>query len=168
MIAANVALIAVLQAIRLRWLQLNSGFNCLSKLSLICAPIPSPCTSRNLNLNPFCKLTDNTSLAKWKPAIHATYANVSETPNYIRELPGPMRLVYAGGMAERELITSLAQVFIIHINSEKYQISLFLSQEEYYNAFEKDIAVVNIFLGKPTVFGKFLFSRLYATSLMLN
>ena len=59
MIAANVALIAVLQAIRLRWLQLNSGFNCLSKLSLICAPIPSPCTSRNLNLNPFCKLTDN-------------------------------------------------------------------------------------------------------------
>ena len=79
-----------------------------------------------------------------------------------------MRLVYPDGMAERELITSLAQVFIIHINTEKGQICVFLSQEEYYNAFEKDIAVVNIFLGKPTVFGKFLFSLLQATSLMLN
>ena len=79
-----------------------------------------------------------------------------------------MRQVYPDGMAERELITSLVQVFVIHINSERYQICVLLSQEEYYNAFEKDIAVVNIFLGKPTVFGKFLFSRLHAPSLMLN
>ena len=26
----------------------------------------------------------------------------------------------------------------------------------YYNAYEKDIAVVNIYFGKPTVFGRFL------------
>ena len=123
MIAAIAVLIAILQATRLRWLQLNSGFNCLSKLSLICAPIPSPCTSRNLNLNPFCNLTDNTSLAKWKPAIQATYGNTSEAPGYIRDLSGPMRLVYPDGMAKRELITSLAQVLISHVFvlSEKSQ-----------------------------------------------
>ena len=78
-----------------------------------------------------------------------------------------MRLVHPDGMAERELITSLDKVIFTHIISEKYQICVFLPQKEYYNAFEKDIAVVNIFLGKPTVFGKFLFSRLHATNLML-
>ena len=38
--------------------------------------------------------------------------NISEAPGYIRELSGPMRLVYPDGMAERELITSLAKVLI--------------------------------------------------------
>ena len=86
----------------------------LSQNMYICLIVyfPSPCTSRNLNLNSFCNLTDDTSLAKWKPAIQATFANVSETPDYIRELSGPMRLVYPDGMAERELITSLAKVLI--------------------------------------------------------
>ena len=65
-----------------------------------------------MNLNSFCNLTDDTSLAKWKPAIQATYENISEAPDYIRELSGPMRLVYPDGMAERELITSLAKVLI--------------------------------------------------------
>ena len=73
---------------------------------------PSPCTSRNLNLNSFCNLTDGTSLAKWKPALEATYGNISELPDYVRELSGPMRLVYPDGMAEKELITSLAKVLI--------------------------------------------------------
>ena len=84
---------------------------------------PSPCTSRNLNLNSFCNLTDDTSLAKWKPAIQATYGNTSEAPGYIRELSGPMRLVYPDGMAERELITSLAKVQInqVFVLSEKSQ-----------------------------------------------
>ena len=72
----------------------------------------SPCTSRNLNLNSFCNLTDDTSLVKWKPAILATYGNISESPDYVRELSGPMRLVYPDQMAEKELITSLAKVLI--------------------------------------------------------
>ena len=86
----------------------------LSQNMFICLIVyfPSPCTSRNLNLNSFCNLTDNTSLAKWKPAIQATYENISKSPKYIRELPGPMRLVYPDEMAERELITSLAKVLI--------------------------------------------------------
>ena len=65
-----------------------------------------------MNLNSFCNLTDYTSLAKWKPAIQATYENISKSPRYIRVLSGPMRLVYPVGMAEKELITSLAKVFI--------------------------------------------------------
>ena len=73
---------------------------------------PSPCTSRNLNLNSLCNLTDDTSLAKWKPAIQAMYGYIPEAPGYIRELPSPMRLVYPDGMAKRELITSLAKVLI--------------------------------------------------------
>ena len=62
-------------------------------------------------------------MAKWKPAIQATYGNISELPDYIRELSGPMRLVYPDGMAERELITSLAKVQINHVFvlSEKSQ-----------------------------------------------
>ena len=89
----------------------NSYIN-LSRNMYVNGFFPSPCTSRNLNLNSFCNLTDGTSLAKWKPAIQATYENTSEAPGYIRKLPGPMRLVYPDGMAERELITSLAKVLI--------------------------------------------------------
>ena len=87
---------------------------------------PSPCTSRNLNLNSFCDLTDNTSMAKWKPAIQATYGNISELPDYVRELSGPMRLVYPDGMAERELISSLAKVQInqVVVLSEKSQAAI--------------------------------------------
>ena len=41
----------------------------------------------------------------------------------------------------------------------------FLKVEPHYNAYEKDIAVVNIFFGKPTVFGK---NQLNYTSLTFN
>ena len=120
-------------------------------------PHPSPCTSRNLNLNSFCNLTDDASLAKWKPAIQATYENISKSPRYIRELSGPMRLVHPDWMAEKELITSLIKVLIHQVVVlEQFHFSF---QGEYYNAFEKDIAVVNIFFGKSTVFGKVLFSH---------
>ena len=65
-----------------------------------------------MNLNSLCNLTDATSLAMWKPAIQATYGNSSESPDYIRGLTGPMRPTYPDGMAERELLTSIAQVLI--------------------------------------------------------
>ena len=102
----------ILQATRLQSLQRNSGFYGLSKISPNRHPNPSPCTSRNLNLNSFCNLTDDTSMAKWKPSIQATYENISKSPSYVRELSGPMRLVHPDWMAEKELITSLTKVFI--------------------------------------------------------
>ena len=79
-----------------------------------------------MNLNSLCNLTDDSSLAKWKPTIQATYGNISEAPDYIRVLPGPMRLVYPDGMAERELITSLAKVQIkqVFVLSEKSQAAI--------------------------------------------
>ena len=78
----------------------------------------SPCTSRNLNLNSFCNLTDNTSMGKWQPALEAIYGNTSEGPVYIRELLSPMRPVYPDGMVERELINSFYQVLIISTKKE--------------------------------------------------
>ena len=65
-----------------------------------------------MNLNSICNLTDATSMAMWKPAIQSTYGNSSKSPDYIRELTGPMRPTYPDGMAERELLTSIAQVLI--------------------------------------------------------
>ena len=65
-----------------------------------------------MNLNSLCNLTDATSMAMWKPAILSTYGNSFESPDYIRELTGPMRPTYPDGMAERELLTSIAQVLI--------------------------------------------------------
>ena len=51
-------------------------------------------------------------MAMWKPAIQSTYGNSSVSPDYIRELTGPMRPTYPDGMAERELLTSIAQVLM--------------------------------------------------------
>ena len=65
-----------------------------------------------MNQNSFCNLTDTTSLAMWKPAIQATYGNSSESPDYIKVLTGPMRPTSPDGMAEKELLTSIAKVLI--------------------------------------------------------
>ena len=69
----------------------------------------SHCNSRNLNLNPFCDLS-KTTLAMWQPDVKATYGNGSEAISYIKGVEGPMRLKYPYDMAEKELITSLAEV----------------------------------------------------------
>ena len=65
-------------------------------------------------------------MAKWKPAIQATYGNTSDPPDYVRELSGPMRLVYPDRMAERELMTSLVKVQInqVFVLSEKSQAAI--------------------------------------------
>ena len=65
-------------------------------------------------------------------------------------MTGPLRLKYPSA-PEKELLASLTQVLI--------QNALFIKNdpiqgEAYYNAFEKDIAVVNIFFGGSTVFGE--------------
>ena len=53
------------------------------------------------------------ALAKWQPAVNATYG--STTTTYTNEVEGPMRLVYPGqGKAapEGELLTSLTEVVL--------------------------------------------------------
>ena len=54
-------------------------------------------------------------------------------------------------MDKRELITSLTEVETDHMYL--YLIRYFQG-EIYYNAYEKDIAIVNIFFGEPTVYGE--------------
>ena len=68
----------------------------------------SQCDSRNLNLSPFCNLS-TTSLAMWQPSVRETYGILA--PAYINETTGPLRLKYPNRMGERELITSLSEVF---------------------------------------------------------
>ena len=55
-------------------------------------------------------------------------------------------------MADKELISSLTQVSANSLNLISYQ-PLYQDQVSY-NAYEKDIAIVNIFFGDSTVFGE--------------
>ena len=56
-------------------------------------------------------------------------------------------------MGERELISSLAKV-ILDLKQTSDLISLCYQDQVHYNAYEKDIAIVNIFFGESTVFGQ--------------
>merc|ERR1719150_2766623 len=95
----------------------------------------SSCNSRNLNLSPFCQLTStSTTLAMqmWQPSVLKTYGD--KTTSYVEGISGPLRDKYSDAMEKEELITSLTQDQIP------------------YNAYDKDIAIVNIFFGDSTVF----------------
>ena len=132
----------------------------------------SSCDSRNLNLSPFCNLT-STSLAMWQPSVQETYGNLKT--DYIEQISGPLRLKYPNSMADEELITALTKVkpckgLCSNLPPQtNYEILLLCSTSApwhslcntvpqgnlYYNAYEKDIAIVNLFFGEPTVFGVF-------------
>ena len=134
----------------------------------------SSCDSRNLNLSPFCNLT-STSLAMWQPSVLETYGNLKT--DYIEQISGPLRLKYPNSMADEELITALTKVkpckgLCSNLPPQtNYEILLLCSTSApwhslcnwptvpqgnlYYNAYEKDIAIVNLFFGEPTVFGVF-------------
>ena len=134
----------------------------------------SSCDSRNLNLSPFCNLT-STSLAMWQPSVLETYGNLKT--DYIEQISGPLRLKYPNSMADEELITALTKVkpckgLCGNLPPQtNYEILLLCSTSAlwhslclrptvpqgnlYYNAYEKDIAIVNLFFGEPTVFGVF-------------
>ena len=113
----------------------------------------SSCDSRNLNLSPFCNL-NLTSLAMWQPSILETYGN--QTTSYVNQMSGPLRLKYPDSMGERELISSLTQV--IEANQPNLGSNqLFYQDHVSYNAYEKDIAIVNIFFGDSTGFGELQF-----------
>ena len=92
--------------------QLHLKKKCRLFLSPISKYILSSCDSRNLNLSPFCNLT-STSLAMWQPSVLETYGN--QTTSYINATSGPMRRNFPNSTAERELITSLTKVWLIHL-----------------------------------------------------
>ena len=66
-----------------------------------------------------------------------TYSgSVDPNPSYISSLPSPMRRRHKDDLLVR-----------------KNTVSTLYIQEDFYNAWEEDIAVVNIFFGKKTVMG---------------
>ena len=54
-------------------------------------------------------------------------------------------------MDDMELITSLTQVETDHMYLWHKG---YFQDDNYYNAYERDIAIVNIFFGEPTVYGE--------------
>ena len=60
-------------------------------------------------------------------------------------------MIYPNSMGERELISSLTKVLSQYIRDQK---ELYHQDQVYYNAYEKDIAIVNIFFGESTVYGE--------------
>ena len=87
----------------------------------------------------------------WQPNILETYGN--QTTSYVNQTSGPLRWKYPNSIGERELITSLTQV--IHANQPNLRSNQpFCQDHVFYNAYEKDIAIVNIFFGDSTVFGE--------------
>merc|ERR1712130_564260 len=86
------------------------------------------CDSRNLNLNPLCMLKTGSLPALWTERVKETYKESdSSVPSYISSLANSMR------------------------RRHKDQLLVPESTDEFYNAWEEDIAVVNIFFGKDTV-----------------
>ena len=62
-----------------------------------------------------------------------------------------MRLKYPRATAKKELIHSLTKVLIsCRISDDNFDIQ----GDQLYNAYEKDIALVNIYFGDSTVLGK--------------
>ena len=80
----------------------------------------------------------------------------SSLPSYISTLSNPMRRRHKDQLLVTEsTVKALAANVLTFISIE----------DEFYNAWEEDIAVVNIFFGKDTIMGeKFLMSKIYLIS----
>ena len=78
--------------------------------------------------------------------VKDTYAESTDpNPSYISSLPSPMR------QRHRDvLLTSKSTVGLQRLDVD----DMCLHQETSYNAWDEDIAVVNIFFGKDTVMGE--------------
>ena len=89
------------------------------------------CDSRNLNLAPFCKLdSESNQLNRWLPTVLAQY-NTSY-PDYLN-MSTHKRSCYPGRMADGELLEDVDDCT--------------------YDAFARDIAVLNLYYGDPEFAG---------------
>ena len=81
--------------------------------------------------------------------VKDTYAESTDpNPSYISSLPSPMRQKHRD-----VLLTSKSTVGLQRLDVD----DMCLHQETSYNAWDEDIAVVNIFFGKETVMGRKVF-----------
>ena len=94
------------------------------------------CDSRNLNLSPFCQLlpgedpTDG-GLQRWLADLIPAYDDIGEQIPFYLEGSGGKRAEYPGNLAESELLEGLKK------------------ENATYDAFARDIAVLNIYFGEP-------------------
>ena len=99
-------------------------------------------------------ITDDFQFALKVKETYKTYE--SSLPSYISTLSNPMRRRHKDQLLVTEsTVKPWAANFVTFISIE----------DEFYNAWEEDIAVVNIFFGKDTVMGeKVLMSKIYLKS----
>ena len=98
---------------------------------MICRPC-RPCDSYNLNTSPLCNLTETGGTLYWAEDARNLYNETGEMPDYVSPLGGPMRNFYPG-------------------DKFKHEVLKLKNKEIAYNAFEKDIAILNLYFGKDTV-----------------
>ena len=75
-------------------------------------------------------------------------ASLDSNPTYISSLAGPMRQRHRD-----ELLISKTKARFLTLKMLG-TLGHFFSQENFYNAWEEDIAVVNIFFGEDTIMGE--------------
>ena len=121
------------------------GFSSFSKVSYSkshTAATFRKCDSCNLNLSPFCHLlpredpTDG-GLQRWLADLTPAYDDIGEQIPFYLEGSGGLRTEYPGNLAESELLEGLKK------------------ENATYDAFARDIAVLNIYFGEPEFPGEY-------------
>ena len=94
------------------------------------------CDSRNLDVSSLCKLSSGEETVLWSDEVSRLYRS---KPGYIESLKknGSWRKLYPTQyMQESEILTTMTQASVVE-----------------YDAFENDIAMVEIYFGSPTAVG---------------
>ena len=98
-----------------------------------------PCDSYNLNSSPLCWLLERAGPLYWAGDALALYSQqLDQVPDYVTELERADRRLYPGEKFDTEVLRTDT---VENKNAE-------------YNAFEQDIAVLNIYFGKDSVPGR--------------
>ena len=103
-------------------------------------------------------------MVKLEPTVRASYGSSSINTGYVQDLASPMRKEYPDSMASDEILSNfklIAKVVpnyfysILLLNIKELSDTWSFPQDDpEYNAYERDIAVVNLFFPDATVFGQ--------------
>ena len=116
------------------------------------------CDFTNLNLSPLCDVTAGDPAGEatlWGEAASATYHDLGLKPDYVENILGATRQFYINqDRMDRELLSSIVEV---RQDSRHHFSVIFVFSVQPrsvgYNAFERDISILNIYFGDSTVMG---------------
>ena len=109
------------------------------------------CDSKNINNSPLCNLSAVSDTTKWGDDVRQLYGEEG-IPEYVQKLSSPLRYNYhTQEQRSEELLQGLTEVNVLGFGIDNYH--LYFQSDSVYNAFERDVAMVNIFFGKSTVIG---------------